>query len=113
LTQSTRSRLLTVFESAQPDTDKQRAKVEVMTAFRAEYETLKTQRWGGFRGYDAWMARANNASFGVQAAYDELVPSFERLFEQQGRDFQRFYERVQVLAKLPKDQRRAQLAAVP
>jgi len=113
LTQDTRSRLLAVFARPEPDADKLRAKAAVMAIFRAEYEVLKTQRWGGFTGYDAWVARANNASFGVQAAYDELVPAFERLFEQQGRNFPRFYERVQVLAKLPKDQRRAELAAVP
>ena len=34
-----------------------------------------------FSGYDAWVANANNASFAAQAAYDELVPDFEALFE--------------------------------
>ena len=32
-------------------------------------------------GYDRWVAKANNASFAAQAAYDELVPAFEALFE--------------------------------
>jgi predicted aminopeptidase len=39
---------------------------------------LKRERWGGFAGYDGAIARANNASFGVQAAYNDLVPAFER-----------------------------------
>ena len=33
------------------------------------------------------MADANNASLGAQAAYDELVPQFEALFEREGRDW--------------------------
>ena len=45
------------------------------------------------------------ASFGAQAAYDELVPGLEALFERQGRDWQRFYDAVKHLATLPKDER--------
>ena len=56
-------------------------------------------------GYDAWVARANNGSFGAQAAYDELVPGFEALFEAQGREWQRFYDAVRQLAALPKTER--------
>ena len=78
---------------------------------RAEYETLKATAWGGFSGYDGWFARANNASLGVLAAYDELVPAFEALFEREGRDFKRFYAEVKRLADLPKAERRAALGA--
>jgi len=81
----------------------------VMTELRAEYEAMKTQRWGGYSGYDAWFSRANNASFGVLAAYNELVPDFERLFEKEGRDFPRFYAEVKRLTKLSKAERRAAL----
>jgi predicted aminopeptidase len=82
-----------------------------MVQFRAEFDDLKASRWGGFTGYDSWVARANNASFGVLAAYNELVPQFERLFERQGSDFERFYAEVKRLAALPKDQRRGALNA--
>jgi predicted aminopeptidase len=44
------------------------------------------------------------------AAYDELVPQFEALFAQQG-SWQKFYDACQALAKLPRDERRAALAA--
>ncbi len=113
LTQRTRDRLRAVYASSQPDDEKRRAKAEVMAQFRREYEALKLERWNGFKGYDGWVARANNAVFGVQAAYGELVPAFERLFEAQGRDFDRFYAEVKALAALPKDQRRARLAPAP
>ena len=63
-----------------------------------------------FRGFDDWVAQANNASFGAQAAYDELVPEFEALFaqsaQQPGPPWQRFYDAVKQLADLPKAQRR-------
>lgn len=45
-----------------------------MARWRGEYQDLKQQRWGGYGGYDSAVTRANNASFGVQAAYYELVP---------------------------------------
>jgi len=79
-----------------------------MDAFRRNYEVLKTQ-WGGYAGYDLWVAKANNASFGAQAAYDELVPQFEALYARQG-SWQKFYDACKALAKLPREQRRAALA---
>ena len=75
-----------------------------MQRFRDNYSTLKAG-WGGYAGYDPWVARANNAAFGAQAAYDELVPGFEALFEREGHDWLRFYDAVRQLANLPKDER--------
>lgn len=83
-----------------------------MQKFRSDYAQLKSS-WGGFAGYDGWVARANNASFGAQAAYDELVPGFEALFEAGGRDWQRFYAAVRQLALLSKDERHQALKTTP
>ena len=80
------------------------AKEAAMQRFRDNYVRLK-YTWQGFAGYDPWVARANNASFGAQAAYDELVPGFEALFEQSGRDWQGFYDAVKRLAALPEAER--------
>ena len=102
-----------------------------METFRADYAKLKAS-WlqaaqaaqsdsaadapahaAQFRGYDEWVAQANNASLGAQAAYDELVPEFEALFmksaRQPGPPWQRFYDAVRQLADLPKTQRRQAL----
>ena len=76
----------------------------VMQKFKSDYAQLR-QQWGGYAGYDGWVARANNASFGAQAAYDELVPGFEALFEAGGKDWQRFYDAATALAELPKNER--------
>ena len=76
--------------------------------FRQRYDGLR-QSWGGYKGYDAWVAQANNASFGAQAAYDQWVPAFEALFEREGRDFARFYDAVRSLAGRPATERQAAL----
>ena len=109
LTSSYRDRLAALYQGSDSDATKRDAKAALMAQLRAEYVQLKAERWGGYSGYDPWFARANNASFGVLAAYNELVPAFERVFERQGRDFRRFYAEVRRLAELPKEQRRAAL----
>ena len=83
-------------------------KKEVMDAFRQDYAVLKNS-WGGYAGYDGWVARANNAAFGAQAAYDELVPGFEVLFEREGRDWPRFYDAVKELTRQDSAARRRAL----
>lgn len=113
LTMGYRARLETLYRSAADDDVKRAGKARLMTALQADYAAMKAERWAGFSGYDAWFARANNASFGVLAAYNALVPGFERLFEREGRDFGRFYAEVRRLAALPKAERRAALALPP
>ena len=109
LTLRYRGRLDALYRSAASDADKRRAKLALLAELRAEHEAVKRERWGGYSGYDGWFARANNAAFGVLAAYNELVPHFERLFEREGRDFERFYAEVRRLAALPAAERRAAL----
>jgi predicted aminopeptidase len=111
LTLHYRAALQAVYAGTGDDAARRERKAATMAALRSDYAALKAERWQGYAGYDDWIAKANNASFGVLAAYNELVPEFERLFERQGGDFTRFYAEVQALAALPKDQRRARLAA--
>lgn len=112
LTRSTREHLQALYADATlDDASKRQRKAQVMADFRHRYETLRLS-WGGFTGYDAWVARANNASFGAQAVYDELVPAFEALFEREGRDFGRFYDAVRALARQPRSERTTTLRAL-
>ena len=99
-----------LYASPASDADKRSGKAALLARLRADYAVMKADRWGGFSGYDGWFARANNAGFGVLAAYNELVPAFERLFEREGGDFSRFYAEVRRLAALPQDERRAALS---
>ena len=116
LTRRTRAALAALYAGGEPDPIKRQRKAELMAAMRAEHAALKARPdgpWAGFTGYDAWFARANNAALALQAAYDALVPGFERLFEQQGGDFARFHAEVRRLADLPAEQRRAALSVTP
>ena len=87
-------------------------KSEAMAHFRQRYAALKAE-WAAagtpFDGFDPWVAQANNAFFGIQAAYDELVPGFEALFAQVGGDWPRFHAAVRDLTRQPKAERQAQL----
>jgi len=109
LTQRYRDAFDALYRSDASDADKLASKQALLARLRKDHEVLKEQRWGGFSGYDSWFARANNASFGVLSAYNELVPQFERLFEREGRDFSRFYAEVRRLAASAKPERRAAL----
>lgn len=121
LTRATRARLAAIYEPqetlALDDQARAAMKLEAMQQFRADYAALR-DRWlrapenGGaplttaqVAGYDRWVARANNASFAAQAAYDELVPAFEALFDRAGRDWPRFYDAVRELTRQPAPQR--------
>ena len=128
LTRATRARLAAVYEQKEALALDGKAldamKKEVMQTFHADYAALRA-RWldtssGGtplattaqVAGYDRWVAKANNASFAAQAAYDELVPAFEALFEREGRDWPRFYDAVRQLAQQPLPQRQDSLRAL-
>lgn len=108
LARATRTRLAEIYKLNQPLATVSQAQIamkkEAMQNFRDDYARLRSS-WGAYAGYDAWVAGANNAAFAAQAAYDELVPAFEALFERQGRDWQRFYDAVRQLAKMPAAQR--------
>ena len=128
LTRATRARLGEIFDLKQavtPDAIKIDAMKSVaMQSFRAEYAALR-ERWlrpqdgtaplastAQVAGYDRWVARANNASFAAQAAYDDLVPAFEALHAREGGDWQRFYDAVRQLARQPQPARHAALRAL-
>jgi predicted aminopeptidase len=112
LTTRFRDRLNTLYTSAASDADKRSGKADLLRELRADYAQIKAERWSGFAGYDGWFERANNASLGVLAAYNELVPQFERVYAREGKDFKRFYAEVSRLAVLPKEQRHATLNAL-
>jgi predicted aminopeptidase len=112
LTLRARTALAALYRQADLDDDaKRRRKAEVFAQLRADYARLKADQWGGYAGYDNFIAGANNASLAVQGAYNDLVPHFERLFERSGQDFDKFYDAVKRLAALPKDERHATLRA--
>jgi predicted aminopeptidase len=53
--------------------------------------------------------KPNNARLASLATYYECVPGFEHLLAEEQHDLPRFYAAVRVLAKLPREERRARL----
>jgi predicted aminopeptidase len=117
LTLSTRAKLRQIYAAtgpAKPDWQTTLAlKQSAMAQFRADYAKLKTHfsdppaQWSG---YDAWVARANNAAFASQGAYDDWVSAFEALYEQHQRNWPAFFSAVKQLAQRPKAERLQSLA---
>ena len=104
LSLATRLRLTRIYAAAEASKLDRKTVLAMKSAalqkFRDDYARLKSS-WGGYSAYDAWVASANNASFGAQAVYDQLVPAFEALFAREGGDWQRFYDAVRRLAQMP------------
>lgn len=112
ITQRARRALQALYRSDVPDEAKRAGKAAIMATLRADHAALKAGAWGGFAGYDAFFAQANNASLGMQAVYLDWVPAFSALFEREGGDFGRFYAAVRRLADLPRAERDATLRAL-
>lgn len=98
-----RERLAAVY--AGPPEQRAEGKAAVMADLRARARDEAP-------GYEAWFQRANNASFAILSAYDDLVPAFLRLFEREGRDWPRFHAAVEGLKPLAPAERRATLRSL-
>jgi predicted aminopeptidase len=62
---------------------KRAAKQAIFTALKAEYETIKRDQWGGFKGYDRFFAQdLGNAHLAAVATYTDQVPGFLALARQ-------------------------------
>ena len=139
LTRSTRARLHAIYEKnqAQPIDTKALAaiKKEVFTEFQQQYAqlraqwvaadepllttpTLRQQYFERLAQTDDWVARANNASFGALAAYDDWVPAMTQWWQQlQGgqpatpESWKHFYAQIRELAAMEPELRKQRLCA--
>ena len=105
-------RLKSLYATELSDEAKRLAKQQTFRELRDEYQTLKTG-WGGFAGYDRWFGQdLNNAHLASIAIYNELVPAFGKLLEQEQGDFLRFYDATKRVANMSKDERNAYLKSL-
>lgn len=106
-----RQALGTVYTASIDDDEKRLRKRAVFDQLQAAYQRMRSERWGGFSGYDRFFDRElNGAHLAAVAAYNDLVPAFEVLLAQQRGDLRAFFVQVQQLARLPETERRAALA---
>lgn len=105
-----RLKLGAAFAAPGTDDDKRARKRQVFEDLRTAHQRTKTERWGGFAGYDRFFNQPlNTAHLAAVGAYNDLVPAFEALLVREGHDLPRFYAAVQALAELPKTERDARL----
>ena len=106
------ARLKSLYATDLSDEAKRLAKQQTFRDLREEYQALK-QSWGGFAGYDRWFGQElNNAHLASIAIYNELVPAFRKLLEQQQGNFVRFYDAAKRVAKMDKVARTDYLKAL-
>jgi len=106
----TREKLDAVYKQPLGDEQKAAGKQAVLAGMREEYAQLRNG-WGGFAGYDAWLAKdLNNAKLGSIATYNQLVPHFQALLKREHNDLPRFYAQVKELAGLSREERNRKLA---
>jgi predicted aminopeptidase len=104
-----RERLTAIYASPASDDDKRAAKAGVFAGMRADNERQRAAL-GRPTAFDRWFAAgANNAGIAAAGLYADRVPQFKAVLEEEGGDLPRFYERVKLLAALPKAEREVAL----
>ena len=107
---ASRERLQAIYSGTLDEAHKRQAKRAEFERLRREYRQVRDGQWGGDKRYDAWVyGPLNNAKLLPFGLYDQWVPAFEALFREVGRDWGRFYERVEQLGRLPIADRKAAL----
>jgi len=106
-----REQLAALYRGAAAPEEMRRRKAEVFAALVAELRALD-RRYGVTSALaDELAAEPNNARLASLATYYECVPGFRRVLAEQQHDLPRFYAAVKELAKLPREERHAQLCA--
>lgn len=87
-------------------------KAKQFEQLQLDYRALMTEL-GGSHEYDQWMAQPlNNAHLALNATYQEHVPAFIRLFEENGKQFADFYRAAKKLGALTQKERDREIAAL-
>lgn len=108
-----RERLRKTYAKGGDSEQLQAAKDREIAQFRADYRAWQSAQWPNDHRYDAWVkAPINNARLLPFGLYDGWKSAFAALFEQSGKQWPMFYERVRALAKEPAGQRSAALKAL-
>jgi predicted aminopeptidase len=103
-----RRRLRELYASPLPDEQKRASKSAEFERLRARYAELKRE-WGR-GGYEGLFGPTmNNASLLAVATYQDCVPGLEARLAEVGHDLAAFYAEARRLAKLPREQRHAQV----
>lgn len=80
-------------------------KQELQQDLRSAYERLKLA-WEGYAGYDDWFSRSlNNAQLSTVSSYNDYVPAFYRMLQQNNGELESFYQQVAELVEQDEEAR--------
>jgi len=102
---NTKQKLEELYKQKISEIEMLKLKNALLEELQKDYKKLKETEWKNYQGYDHWFAEVNNAKLLSVAMYEEYVPAFKKLFEENQRDFKKFYDQVRLLAALPKNER--------
>jgi predicted aminopeptidase len=111
LLRSTRAKLEALYarEDEMTEEEMRLQKTAIFDQARKEYEAMK-RRGDCDDTYDRLFGtQLNNARLTALATYYDLVPAFQRLYEEQGRDWEKFHQAVQAMKPLSRKERREKL----
>ena len=105
LVTSTKDRLEALYDSQQEPDAMRQQKAQVIEDMQNRYQQLK-DGWDGYEGYDRWFSRPiNNAQIAAVTTYRDYVPAFQNLLAKHKHDMKAFFQAVEELGELSKEQR--------
>ena len=112
LLQETREELQAVYSSGQGVESKRLEKRRIFDALRTQYQALVAQEWKGVDYFADWMAGdLNNAHLALMDSYEGGICAFAALYEEAGRNLERFFALAAEKGALDGKLRRAWLRA--
>ncbi len=105
LVESVRNQLARLYRSELDDAEKRRQKQAIFQTSRESYEEISTAH--NYRdGFAKWFAdELNNAKLASMSTYRALVPAFVAMIAAHDNDFNAFFEYVEQIGALDKEQR--------
>ncbi|MFT5573156.1 MAG: putative aminopeptidase [Cryomorphaceae bacterium] len=92
LIEATRVELSTLYASSQTPELMRVSKSSVFARMQYKYQSLKDSKWAGLTWFDAWFdTPINNARLAAFSTYRERVKPIRELFNDCGKDLDRFY----------------------
>ncbi|SFE37299.1 aminopeptidase [Nitrosomonas sp. Nm166] len=100
-----RRRLQELFQLNISDIEKRTQKARIFAELREEFLRLKAEK-AELSNYDQWFAQPlNNALLATVSIYNQLLPAFQAILQQNDQDMGRFFDAVMKISRLPKNER--------
>jgi len=110
LLKETREQLEAAYSSEQSEASKRQEKKRIFANLQLRYKALVQTDWKGVDYYAAWMTgELNNAHLALMDSYEGGACAFARLYEDAGKNLERFYALAETKAALDKELRKAWL----